>query len=212
MPLKNRITPTGEFAADPARGLFMGNRGILHDSTGRLTHRRWAHTNWIICLTNFKERRRRVMSPGHYTELFFLDEATALAAGHRPCCECRRQAYRQYWDALRQEMRQPMPDSAKELDRLLHQERAVPRRFEQRTHNARLQDLPDGTMFRIGADAPPLLRWRGRFHRWHFNGYGETLSPRDLTGDLSVAVLTPPTTVTALRGGYMPVVHPTAGR
>ena len=87
MPLQNRVTPGGEIIADPARGTLMGNRGILHDAQQRLGRVRWRHPNWICCLLAFKGRRREVMTPHRYTELFFLDEATALAAGHRPCCE-----------------------------------------------------------------------------------------------------------------------------
>jgi hypothetical protein len=99
MPLQNRVTPFGEIVAVPARGTFMGNRGRLHDAERRLTRSRWQLKAWIICLLEFKGRHRTVMSPNSYTELFFLDEATALAAGHRPCFECQRTAARRYVDA-----------------------------------------------------------------------------------------------------------------
>ena len=93
MPLQNRVTPGGEIIADPARGTLMGNRGILHDAGQRLGVARWRHPHWIYCRLSFKGRRRAVMAPGRYTELFFLDEASALAAGHRPCYECRREDF-----------------------------------------------------------------------------------------------------------------------
>lgn len=210
MPHKNRITPKGEFVANPCRCLFMGNRGILHDSAGRITHRRWAHNNWIICLTNFKERKRQILSPSHYTELFFLDEVTALAAGHRPCCECRREAYRRYWDAFRSQVGDDIPVNANALDKRLQAERAVKRQFKQRSHNARLMDLPSGTIFQFKAEATPMLRWRDNLYQWSFEGYAGAGMVAEFRRDLDVDVMTPPTTVLALRGGYAPVVHPSA--
>src|SRR5688500_15168681 len=96
MPLQNRVTPFGEIEAAPARGLFMGNRGILHDANQQLGRARWRHKSWVTCLLSFKDRRREVMAPRRYTELFFCDEAVALAAGHRPCAECRREDYERF--------------------------------------------------------------------------------------------------------------------
>lgn len=100
MPLQNRVTPFGEIIAHPARGELMGNRGILHDASQRLSPSRWRHRHWVTCLTRFKEWQRRVMQPHAYTELFFLDEATALAAGHRPCALCRRERYRSFQTSM----------------------------------------------------------------------------------------------------------------
>jgi hypothetical protein len=116
MPLQNRVTPFGEIVAHPARGMVMGNRGILHDS-GRRLHptRRWTHKTWICCLCEFKGRHRAVMTPGRYTELFFLDEATALAAGHRPCFECRRADANQFAAAWAHGNGGPLP-SAGDMD------------------------------------------------------------------------------------------------
>ena len=99
MPRQNRVNPFGELISTSAKGLFMGNRGVLHDNQRRLTDKRWTHQHWIICLTEFKDRKRPLMSPGCYTELFFIDESTALAAGHRPCAECRRKAYNHFKQA-----------------------------------------------------------------------------------------------------------------
>jgi hypothetical protein len=98
MPLQNRATPFGVIVASEARGNLMGNRGCLHDDNRALSRRRWTTRAWVTCLLSFKGRRRQLMRPGHYTELFFLDEATALAAGHRPCAECRREAFRRFVD------------------------------------------------------------------------------------------------------------------
>src|SRR6185503_4182043 len=103
MPRQNRVTPFGHIIATPERGTYLGNRGVLHDSEGRI-RRTWQLRRWIVCVLALKGRKRQVMTPGHYTELFFLDEATALAAGHRPCAECRRErfnAFRKAWRAAR---------------------------------------------------------------------------------------------------------------
>src|SRR5271165_1152863 len=95
MPRQNRVTPFGEIVAVPERGTFMGNRGNLHNAEGHIK-RTWQVKRWLVCLLEFKGRKRTVMRPGFYTELFFLDEATALAAGHRPCAECRRERYNDF--------------------------------------------------------------------------------------------------------------------
>ncbi|MDB5560081.1 MAG: hypothetical protein JWQ36_3015, partial [Enterovirga sp.] len=117
MPRQNRVLPTGEIVALPFRGAFMGNRGILHDEAGRLGRARWRHPHWIICRLAFKGRRRAIMAPRRYTELFFPDEAVALAAGHRPCAECRRDAFGAYRSALARAEGGPA-HSAASLDRL----------------------------------------------------------------------------------------------
>ena len=114
MPTRNRVTPFGEILATPERGTMMGNRGILHDAEGRI-RRAWQVKRWLLCVLEFKERHRTVMTPNRYTELFFLDEAVSLAAGHRPCAECRRPRYH----AFRAAWGVP-PPSADEMDRALH--------------------------------------------------------------------------------------------
>jgi hypothetical protein len=145
-PLQNRVTPFGEIVAVPERGTMMGNRGILHDARQHL-RRRWAGRAWICCLLEFQGRRDPVMAPGHYTRLFFLDEPTALAAGHRPCAYCRRSAYRAFRDAWAignpQRRLGPTP-RATEIDRVLHAERLGPG-GDKRLHPTRLAGLPDGT-------------------------------------------------------------------
>ena len=192
-PLQNRVLATGEIVADPARGRFMGNRGILHDDRQRLGRARWKHKAWIICVLQWKDWHRKVMAPGAYTELFFLDEAVALAAGHRPCAMCRWGAYNAYRDAA------GLTGRAAEMDARLHRERAVPRRFEQRRHAAQAEHLPDGAI--ILDDVPKLL-WNDSALPVRPGGYGAP--ERRPMG--RVAVLTPATSVTALAEGYEPMV------
>ncbi len=157
MPLENRVTPSGEIVAAPWRGSLMGNRGILHDGRRRLGTARWRHKAWIACVLAFRGRQRTVMAPGRYTELFFWDEAAALAAGHRPCWECRRadaRRFRAAWQAA------GLPGAtAAEMDRLLHAAR-VTRNRRQVTHEAELAGLPDGVFLtRPEAPAAPLIKW-----------------------------------------------------
>ncbi|WP_062111229.1 hypothetical protein [Aureimonas sp. AU40] len=196
MPLPNRVTPFGEIVADPARGLFMGNRGILHDETRRLGASRWRHPHWIICRLDYGTTRRALMAPGAYTELFFLDEATALAAGHRPCALCRPEAFRRFlacWPLDAQ-------PSAKAVDAALHAAR-VTRGRRQVRYEAPLDSLPDGAM--VEMDGAAWLVWRGRRHRWSPAGYLEA-EPLDAR---NMSVLTPAPTVDVLRAGYEPVLH-----
>ena len=117
MPLRNRVTPFGEIEVHPARGTLMGNRGILHGDDRTLGARRWAHRAWIVCVLSFRGRRRVVMTPGRYTELFFLDEAVALAAGHRACAECRNAAYRRYRELWREAHDDPLAGAARSTGR-----------------------------------------------------------------------------------------------
>src|SRR5215472_1932663 len=149
VPRQNRVTPFGDIIATPERGTFMGNRGVLHDAVSRIK-RAWQLKRWIICVLEFKERKRQVMTPGHYTELFFLDEATALAAGHRPCAECRRErfnAFRMAWRSAHPgSSDSPLP-SAEEIDCQLHAERVGPDRSK-RLFEASLDELPNGVFVR----------------------------------------------------------------
>ena len=202
MTLQNRVTPGGEIIADPARGTLMGNRGILHDARQRLGAARWRHPHWIFCRLAFKGRRRQVMAPRRYTELFFLDAATALAAGHRPCCECRREDFRRFQAAWRRAFGQDA--SAGAIDRVLHQARVEPRSRRQIRFEAPLDDLPDGAFVLLpDAPSPPLLVQGDRLHPWHPGGYGP---PRERRSG-RVIVLTPAPTVAVLRAGYQ-LPHP----
>lgn len=205
MALQNRVTPYGTIEADPARGDFMGNRGILHGETRELGRRRWAHDNWIICLTSFRGRRRTVMSPRRYTELFFLDEAVALAAGHRPCYECRRQDYYAWREAWTRAFDLPEPPRAKAMDRALHQDRIDRRVRGQRRWQADLADLPDGTF--VARDGAAHLVLGDRLLPWTHGGYATpVVRPRAAR----VEVLTPQRTVAVLRAGFTPQRHRTA--
>ena len=197
MPLQNRVTPFGAIVADPVRGNLMGNRGgRFHDpASPSLGVRRWASRRWITCLIEFRGRARRVWQTG-YTELFFLDEVTALAAGHRPCAECRRQAARLYQAAL------PGSPALDEIDVRLHAERLE--RRAQRRSRADVATLPDGAMVALGQQAFALRG--GHAFAWSPAGYDEG-QPRP-TGE--VEVLTPPTSLAALRSGYHPLWHRTA--
>ena len=197
MTLQNRVTPDGEIIADPARGTLMGNRGILHDARQRLGAARWRHPHWIFCRLAFKGRRREVMTPRRYTELFFLDAATALAAGHRPCCECRREDFRSFQAAWRRAFGQGA--SAGVIDRALHQARVEPRSRRQIRFEAPLDDLPDGAFVLLrDAPSPPLLVQGDRLLPWRPGGYGP---PRERRSG-RVIVLTPAPTVAVLRAGY----------
>ena len=204
MPRRNRVTPWGDIVATPTRGTFMGNRGgRLHDAGGRLGGRRWATKAWLICLLSFRGRWSPVMPPNGYTRLFFLDEATALAAGHRPCAECRRAAFNAFMAAAAPDL--PGPPRAPVLDAQLHGQR-LDRRRCRATYEARLADLPDATF--IAADDGAALVLGGRLYPWTFDGYAR---PRAADGAARVTVLTPRLTVAALSRGYRPALHATAG-
>jgi hypothetical protein len=194
----------GELIATPARGALMGNRGCLHDAGGQI-RRAFVGRRWIICVLQFKERRRRIMTPGRYTELFFLDEATALAAGHRPCAECQRERYLQFrerWRAGRG--RQDRAPAVAELDAILHAERLDAQR-RQRTHEVPAAGLPDGVMV-VDDDGRPCLVHQGRLLAWTPAGY----DPPGVRARTARAVLTPPSIVAAIRRGYPVGVHPSA--
>jgi hypothetical protein len=192
MPRQNRVTPLGDLIADPARGLVYGNRGCLHDADGRI-RRRWTTKRWIACRLEFRGRRRHpLLQPGRFTELFFLDEATAFAAGHRPCALCRREDYNRFMALVG-------AGGADEIDARLHAERTGRRRPAE-------GDLPDGAFVLLG-DAPWLVAG-GRLRRWTPAGYTDT-RPFERS-----VLVTPPTLVDVLRAGWrseaVPLLHPTA--
>ena len=204
MPLQNRVTPAGEIVADPSRGLMMGNRGCLHGQGRTLGVSRWRSKLWICCLLDFKGVQRDPMPPGRWTALFFLDEATALAAGHRPCGYCRRGDYLAFAGAWRAARHLPRPPSAAEMDKALHGER-TDRSRRKLSYLAPVAGLPDGVMIRAGGE--PGLLIGGRVRPWSFHGYGAP-APADPAG--RVEVLTPPSIVAAITAGYRPLVHPSA--
>jgi len=204
VPLQNRVTPTGEIVVDRSRGLMMGNRGCLHGQGRDLGVSRWRSTLWICCVLDWKDVRRDPMPPGRWTALFFLDEATALAAGHRPCAYCRRGDYLDFADAWRAARRMPRRPLAREMDSILHRER-VDRVRRQLTHLAPADELPDGVMIRVDGRAGLLIA--GQLRPWSFHGYG---APTAAGVQGAVEVLMPPSTVAAIAAGYRPLVHPSA--
>jgi hypothetical protein len=204
MPLQNRVTPLGELIADPARGLVYGNRGCLHDESGRIC-RRHNGKRWIACRLEFRGwHRHPLMQPGRFTELFFLDEATSFAAGHRPCALCRREDYARF-DEIWRELH-PGQVGADTIDAHLHIERVDPATRGRRLHDAPLDDLPDGTF--VLRMSEPWLVLGGELFRWTPAGYVESL-PRPVR-ELA-AVVTPPSLVAVLRAGrepLVPLLHP----
>lgn len=204
MPLQNRVTPFGEIVAVPARGLFTGNRGVLHDEHKQLGRRRWVLKAWLICLLEFKGRHRTVMTPRRWTELFFLDEAAAIAAGHRPCYQCRYADFRRWQAAWREAQGLSVSPRAPEMDVCLHHERIEPKTYQKRVWTASAQDLPDGTF--VTVDRIAHLVQGDALRPWSWTGYGDPV-PRP-AGEISV--LTPPSSVAVLRAGYRPLLHPSA--
>lgn len=200
MPLQNRIDPEGVICHSPARGTLMGNRGCLHDGNQTITSNS-KRDAWVTCLLDFKGRKRPLMKPGQYTELFFLDEATALAAGHRPCAECRRERYKAFLAAW------PEPAAkAGDVDATLKRERANENRKV--VSADQLATLPDGVIVKHLGNGAFYLLHGGEANPWSFSGYGPRESLQTLTGDFRL--LTPASTVAALRSGYRPDIHPSA--
>jgi hypothetical protein len=205
MPLQNRVTPLGELVADSARGLVYGNRGCLHDGEGRI-RRRFAGKRWIACRLEFRGwQRGPLLQPGRFTELFFLDEATAFAAGHRPCALCRRADYVRFGELWRE--LHPRQSGADAIDAQLHEERVDSRTQAHRLHRAPLDGLPDGAIVLVGGEpwlvlGPELLRWTPA-------GYAE----RTARPGGEATLVTPPSLVEVLGAGWSPLVplfHPSS--
>jgi hypothetical protein len=202
MPLQNRVTPSGDIIATPHRGLFTGNRGIIHDPATKTLTRRWAGKAWLACVCEFRGRRREVMGGRSWTELFFLDEATALAAGHRPCFYCRRDdanRFRSAWEQGNRVSSMLAPD----IDAVLHGERLDGRAKRLHALPAPVERLPDGAM--VALEGESYLIARGHALLWSPAGYREAQTA--LAGAM---LLTPPSTLRALRAGYRPLLHPSA--
>lgn len=203
MPLQNRVTPCSEIIVVAARGTMMGNRGIIHDAeTRQLLSRRWQHQAWVCCVLSFKNQQHPIMGRSSYTELFFLDEATAFAAGHRPCAYCRRtdfNAFKRAWaqahGGTAEDLRAPV------IDRKLHRERST-RQRAQVTYKTTLADLPDGVFVKI--DNEPWLIQGHRLLHWSPQGYD---AARERPMENTVEVLTPQSTVAAFAHGYRAQVH-----
>lgn len=211
MPLQNRVDPFGKIHAVPERGLFTGNRGVIHDpATKTLLARRWASKAWIICVCEFKGMRREVMGRNTrlgnagWTELFFLDEVTALAAGHRPCFHCRRDRATDFLDRYRATSGDAGA-RAPDLDGRLHAERLAAGAAPVDIDRHDLARLPDGAMVSDGAASHAIRR--GRALRWSFAGYDRPVD-LDAFGTARMRILTPATTLAVLAGGYRPAWHP----
>jgi hypothetical protein len=206
MPLQNRVTPLGELIATPARGLVYGNRGCLHDQHGAI-RRRFAVRRWIACQLEFRGwRRSLLLQPGRFTELFFLDEATALAAGHRPCALCRRADY-VHFTAFWRELH-PGQEGADAVDVQLQHERIGPGPSGRLLHRVRLESLPDGAF--VLDNGTPLLVHGDALLRWTPAGYAD---PRHRPAHAEALLITPPSLVELLRGGWrglVPLFHPSA--
>jgi hypothetical protein len=202
MPLQNRVTPSGDIIATPHRGLFTGNRGIIHDPATKTLTRRWASQAWLTCVCEFRGRRREVMGGRSWTELFFLDEATAFAAGHRPCFFCRRHnavRFRAAWEQGNgvTEVR------ARDIDAVLHRERLSGGKKRSHARTLPLEELPDGAMLQEGTES--FLIVQGRALLWSPSGYRKTQNALQ-----DAMLLTPPSTLRALSAVYRPVLHPSA--
>jgi hypothetical protein len=214
VPLRNRVDPFGDLHATPARGLLTGNRGCLVDDDGAIVRRHQVR-RWITCQTEYRGWRHPLTAARRWTPVFFLDEAVALAAGHRPCALCRRDAYRAYGEAVAAATGGAVL-SADELDRRLHDERRMARGRDRRSASdgrslwtADLADLPDATV--IVDDGIPVLVLERHLLPFHFEGWGPPLR-RWPARARSVRVLTPATSVAALGNGFRPVLHPSATR
>ncbi|MET3965470.1 MULTISPECIES: hypothetical protein [Bradyrhizobium] len=205
MPLQNRVTPTGDIIATPHRGLFTGNRGIIHDpATRTLLKKRWSSPAWLTCVCEFRGRRREVMTTHSWTELFFLDEATALAAGHRPCFYCRRDdanRFRAAWEKGNRVRDVRMHD----IDTVLHHERLDHGKKRLHALLVPLDQLPDGAMLQQGEES--FLLMQGGALLWSTAGYVEGARELD-----DAQLLTPPSTLRAMSAGYEVTLHPSAHR
>jgi hypothetical protein len=203
MSLQNRVLPTGEIVAIPERGMFVGNRGIIHDpATRTILRRRWSTNAWIACVLEFRGRRRKVWQKRSWTELFFLDEATSLAAGHRPCFYCRHEDARRFraaWEKGNRKRDVLAPD----MDAVLHRERLA---SGKRMHPLpmAIAKLPDGAMVRSGEES--FLIVAGAPLLWTPSGYRAAKDPLK-----DARLLTPPSTVRAISAGYRVVLHESAG-
>jgi hypothetical protein len=202
VPLRNRVTPFGEIVAVPGRGLLMGNRGVLHNPDKQIV-RDSQLRRWIACRLEFRGRQRELLQPNRWTELFFLDEAAALAVGHRPCAECRHADYVRFKDVWHR-AHGAGPWSADAMDDRLHGERRLGP-WRKRTFTADVATLPDGAY--VVVDGAAALVLGDELHAWAPDRY-ETRQPRPRS--LEVTVLTPPSIVEVLRAGYAPMLHPSA--
>lgn len=203
MALQNRVDPWGQFHAVSARGMFFGNRGILHNENQEIVSQ-WRYKAWVTCQLTYKGRKRTVFGQRTYSELFFLDEATAYSAGHRPCAECRNKRYKEFKNAWIKANENGKDVLAPIIDKKLHADRAI-RGGAKALYDSDVSNLSMGTM--ISLNDEPYLLWDGVMRKWSFFGYGEIKSIPKRT---SVVVLTPRCIVEMFRIGFKPYTHDTA--
>jgi hypothetical protein len=204
MSRQNRVDPWGQLNAVTAKGALLGNRGILHNDQKQIVAQ-WRSKAWITCQIEFKGRESPVFEPNSYSQLFFVDEATAFAAGHRPCAECRLERFKEFkaaWIEANRELIQGENPTIADIDKVIHAERVTEEK-RKRTFVAQLGSLPAGTMIEV--DGTPLLVWRGKLLPWSFEGYGK--SQTLLPPSTSVQVLTPASVVRVFASGFTPQVH-----
>ncbi len=204
--LQNRVDPWGAMHSVAEHGTLMGNRGILHDAENKIV-KQWQHKSWVTCVLSFGDLKRSPFTPNNYSELFFLDEVTSLAAGHRPCGFCQRERYRLFkevWIKSNPPSVEAGAQSIGEIDKALHAERAVTGGGKT-TYHAILADLPLGAIFESEGSA--FLNWHTGPLPWSFKGYG---SPVKIPSSTSVQVLTPPSVVRMFQNGFTPSAHGTA--
>ncbi len=203
MPLQNRVTPQGEIIATEARGSLMGNRGILHDESGNI-FRRYMYKGWKYCKLVFENNRREIMKPGRYTELFFLDECVALAAGHRPCFDCHRERFYEFrscWVRTNGRMYEMTDPAMTEIDRAIHKER-ITSKGAKVTYQDFALNVGEGTF--IEHDGGYYLKWGNQFYLWAPGGYVSAIT---LSQSQLVTVLTPRSIARMFKNGFMPLVH-----
>ena len=206
MPLQNRVSPFSILTATPERGTWTGNRGVIHN-TDREIVSNFAVKYWITCELKYKNFQRKVMTPNRWTELFFLDEATAFAAGHRPCGFCRNPDFKRFkslWLLANGERYGLEKDTKIDtIDALIHQER-LDENGSQKTFKANLPTLPDGTFIMLNDSAKAYLWFQQNLYQWSFSGYEKV---PEFAQNQEVAVLTPFSYVEVFRAGYLPEVH-----
>ena len=201
--LQNRVDPFGSIIMTRARGAFMGNRGVIHNQCREITHA-FKHKAWITCALQFKGRKRTVMTPGRWTELFFLDEATAFAAGHRPCFECRKEEAKKFkscWIRGNPAHGFTMKTSIREIDDVLQTER-IDGNKKKVTHQRMFSDIAEGTF--VSVDDDPYLFSAGQLYRWTPSGYDYSIAVPKAS---ALTVLTPHSMVNAFHAGYVPQMN-----
>ena len=206
MPLQNRVNPFSTLISTPERGAWTGNRGVIHNERKEII-RNHAVKYWITCVLNYKDAQRSVMSPNRWTELFFLDEATAFAAGHRPCGFCRHTDFKRFKDLWLKANGEQHGLTTKTkmdiIDAIIHQER-LDKNGSQKTFKSTLNALPDGTFITLDEVDKAYLWFEQNLYEWSFSGYTKV---SQFDKNQEVTVLTPLSYVAVFKAGYVPEVH-----